>query len=123
MGESQEIEKKRGWGLTIAIPLGILGSIIGALTILVTVLLRGELYAETERAVVIWYMIQLGLIVVFLVGAWRWKRWGCFGLIALNFISALVSLIWGVQPVLLLGSLIGIAFLFAVYKTKEEYFD
>ena len=114
MGESQEIEKKRGWGLTIAIPLGILGSIIGALTILVTVLLRGELYAETERAVVIWYMIQLGLIVVFLVGAWRWKRWGCFGLIALNFISALVSLIWGVQPVLLLGSLIGIAFLFAV---------
>lgn len=34
------------------------------------------------------------LIIIFLVGAMRWKKWGCFGYIALVLISAVVVVLF-----------------------------
>ena len=123
MGDSQEVKKERGWGLTIVIPLTILGASLTFVSVLIDIVFLDDIYSELPRISVIWYMIQLGLIVVCLIGAWRWKRWGCFGLIALTIIGAVINLIGGIQPFLLLGSLISIIFLYAVYRSKEQYFE
>ena len=123
MSDSQEVKKDRGWGLTILIPLSILGASLAFVSVLVDIVFPDDIYSEMPRSSTIWYMIQLVLIVVCLIGAWRWKRWGCFGLIALSLIGAVMSLMGGIQSWLLLGSVIQVVFLYAVYRSKKQYFE
>jgi len=123
MSDFQEVKKDRGRGLTILMLLGILGAMLSSIAVLFDIVFPDDIDLGVPQIAVIWYMIQSGLVVVCLIGAWRWKRWGCFGLIALTLIGAVINLASGIQPFLLLGSLMAIVFLFAVYRSKEQYFE
>jgi hypothetical protein len=123
MGESQDIKNERGWGLTIAIPLGILGASLGILFSLIDLVFPDEVYPGTSRIDLIWQMTSYGFFIVFLIGAWKRKKWGCFGLIITVLVGTILGLIGGVPPTILLVSLLGAVFLYAVYRSKEQYFE
>jgi hypothetical protein len=123
MRESPDIKKERGWGLTILIPFAILGCSLTILIILLDLLFPYNVFSGVPSWAVILYLFQLVLVIVFLVATWRWKKWGCFGLILLVILGAVINLIVGIQTSLLLGSAIAIVFLIAVYKSKEQYFE
>lgn len=101
----------------------ILGASVYGASVLIDIVFLDDIYLEVSRYTKIWYMLQSGLLVVYLIRAWRWKRWGCFGFIALTFIGAVTNLIGGIQPFLLLGNLVIIVFLYAAYREKEQYFE
>jgi hypothetical protein len=123
MSDSQYIQKDRGWGLTILIPLTILGSGIGIIIMVLDLLFNLGIYSTLSLLDKVWSLIQSLLIIAFLVAAWRWKRWGCFGLILLAIIGAAINLIRGAQPITLIASVVGIAFLYGVYRSKAPYFE
>jgi len=123
VGDTGELEKDRGWGLTILIPLGILGSALSFSVLLLDLLIIEENLAELTTIDVILLLIQSFLVTVFLIAAWRWKRWGCFGLIFVLLLSMVFNLVSGGQPALLLGSAVIIGFLYLVYRSKEQYFE
>lgn len=41
MGDNQVVKKVRGWGLTIVIPLSILGGVITFLSVLIDIIFHG----------------------------------------------------------------------------------
>ena len=123
MSEQGISGKKRGWGLTILIPLSIIGAALSIVTILYDLFTDDSAYVSTPVWQRIPLILNLLLAIVFLVASWRWKRWGCFGLIVLQSLSAVMILATGGQMALMLVSAFGIVFLFAAYKSKEQYFE
>ena len=123
MSEQGVVAKKRGWGLTILIPLSIIGAILSAGTIALDLLADGDVYPSSPTWQLLFFLINQLLVVVFFIAAWQWQRCGCFGLIVLTAVSAVVGLLAGTPATYLLAPIIGIVFLFAVYKSKEGYFE
>jgi hypothetical protein len=123
VADSEDLKKERGWGLTILIPLGILGSALSFSVLLLSLLVLDENLAELTTPDVVLLLIQSFLVIVFLIAAWRWQKWGCFGLILIMLLSAVFNLVNGGQPALLLASGGAIAFLYLVYRSKKQYFE
>jgi hypothetical protein len=122
MGESQEMKKDRGWGLTVLIPLGIVGSVLNIIIILLDILFFDGIYSEQPFQEVLFALIQLSLLTIFLIAAWRWKRWGCFGLMLTVILGAVLALMRGLEPITLVGAAIVIGILYAVYRSKKQHF-
>lgn len=123
MRESPDIKKARGWGLTILIPFAILGCVLTILIILLDYFFLDNVFSGVPSWAEILYLFQLVLVIVFLVATWQWKKWGCFGLILLVILGAIINLIVGFQISLLIGSVIIIGLMVVVYKSKEQYFE
>jgi hypothetical protein len=123
MSESADNKKERGWGLTILIPFAIVGCILTITLVLLDLFYLDDVFSGAPSWAVILYLFQLTLAIVFLAATWWWKKWGCFGLIFLVILGAIVNLIVGIQTSLLLGSAILIVLMVAVYKSKEQYFE
>ena len=123
MRQLKDIGKDRGWGLTFLMVLGILGSAAYIVIIFIDFLFNDGFYSQLPFLEALLLLLQSFLSLVFLIAAWRWKRWGCFGLIALIILSLPVTIINGPQSSMLIGGAVMIALLLAVYKSKQQYFE
>ena len=130
MNESISVEKDRGW-LRILIPLYILGS--GLNTILFSLVLLETLLTDEPGLFEPWttvlILLQSFSMFVFSVASWRWKKWGCFGIIGLAIVGGLytsiANFLFGVICSLVMAGAIAIQIwvMYALYKSKKQYFD
>jgi hypothetical protein len=61
-------------------------------------------------------------ILVFAVAMWRWKKWGYYGLLALNVALAIIMLMLG-NIFGVVGAILNVAVLNAVYGSRIEMFE
>ncbi len=124
MSDQTNVKKDRGW-LRVLIPLYILGSGLSTLTILLTLLVTDDPFSLA----VVPGLFFSPLLFVFSVASWRWKKWGCFGIISLTFLAGLYFTITAFQFWILGGlaaaaaSAIQIWIMYALYNSKKQYFE
>lgn len=61
-------------------------------------------------------------ILIFAVALWKWKRWGYYGLLALNLIQAVVMLLLG-NIFGVVAAAVNLAVLNSVYTGRIEMFE
>ena len=126
MDESNIPDKKRGWGLTIILLYSILSSLALLARFFYSKVTGDNLLPNRSIGQEVFFISSNIFYIIFLIAAWRWKKWGCFGFIALSLVGGFNILIndtVSVPKAFALLSLFTAFIAYTIYKSKKEYFD